>query len=71
MTGRTIHFFKAEPLGPQEAPDRVVADEDAACGKKIDKPVQGQVRGILDPGEDEIPVRRQECLAVPADLSRV
>src|SRR3990167_2427339 len=53
-------FFKAEPLGPQEAPDRVVADVYAPGGKFVRQPVQGQVGGLLQTGDDPVPLRLKQ-----------
>lgn len=63
-------FFEAQPLAPQELPDRIVGDRDPARGQLVLQPVQRQVRVLVDPLDDEGSVRLQNAFAMAAHLSR-
>ena len=66
-------LLKAEPLGLQEAPEHIMTDAHAAGGLLARRTVEGQVRGLLQAGDDPVPVRLQNnrtVVAAPARLQR-
>ena len=63
-------FFKAQPLAPEEPPDRVPAHRDPCRGQQILQPVDRQMRRLADQRSNQLPVRLQKPASVAADLAR-
>ena len=57
--GRTAFFFEAQAFAAHELPDGIVRHPDAACGQLVLQAMQGQMRCLLDPLDDESAVRLQ------------
>lgn len=63
-------FFEPKPLASQERPYRSVRDAHAVGGQLVLQPVQRQVRRPSNLLQDEVAVRLEHRLAMPAHLAR-
>lgn len=65
-----VLFFEAQAFGVQEAPNRVLAQRDATCGKVIAKLPNRAIRMRDDEGMDKLAVRGKAWTPVAAILAR-
>ncbi len=63
-------FFEPEPLASQERPYRIVGDVHPPSRQLSLQAMQRQMRGLLQPFDNERPVRLQDWSAVAAHFAR-
>src|SRR6202167_1297063 len=63
------YFFEAQAFPAHELPDRIVGNRHAANRQFVLQTVQRQMRGLLDPLDDEGAVRLQNPPTMPAHLA--
>ena len=61
--------FKAQPFTAQKQPDRAVGYPDTPSGQLVSQPMQRQMRLLVDPADNELPMGLKNPAAVTTHLA--